>query len=74
MAIEDAVVLAKCLWDVPDLPRAFATYEAIRRPRVERLVEAAAALSERRAGGEQDRYWVRDHQIDWDTPVRPVDD
>jgi 2-polyprenyl-6-methoxyphenol hydroxylase-like FAD-dependent oxidoreductase len=38
MAIEDAVVLAKCLRDLPHLPTALATYERQRRDRVERVV------------------------------------
>jgi 2-polyprenyl-6-methoxyphenol hydroxylase-like FAD-dependent oxidoreductase len=37
MAIEDAVVLGKCLRDLP-VPQAFARFEALRRPRVERVV------------------------------------
>ncbi|MEV4379586.1 FAD-dependent monooxygenase [Streptosporangium sp. NPDC049644] len=39
MAIEDAVVLAKCLRDVPGTRDAFAAFEAARRKRVERIVE-----------------------------------
>ncbi|MGI5485356.1 FAD-dependent oxidoreductase [Microtetraspora malaysiensis] len=38
MAIEDAVVLAKCLRDVRELPAAFAAFEGLRRERVERIV------------------------------------
>ncbi|MEV0593279.1 FAD-dependent oxidoreductase [Nonomuraea cavernae] len=38
MAMEDAVVLAKCLRDVPGLPGAFAAFEGLRRKRVERIV------------------------------------
>ncbi|GAB3150326.1 FAD-dependent oxidoreductase [Microbispora hainanensis] len=38
MAIEDAVVLGKCLRDVPDLAGAFAAFERLRRERVERVV------------------------------------
>jgi len=38
MAMEDAITLAKCLRDIPDVPAAFAAYEALRRPRVERVV------------------------------------
>jgi FAD-dependent urate hydroxylase len=36
LAIEDAVVVAKCLRDLPDAQQAFARFEALRRPRVER--------------------------------------
>jgi 2-polyprenyl-6-methoxyphenol hydroxylase-like FAD-dependent oxidoreductase len=38
MAIEDAVTLARCLRDLPDVPAAFTTYESLRRERVERVV------------------------------------
>ncbi|MGF1471192.1 MAG: FAD-dependent oxidoreductase [Rubrobacteraceae bacterium] len=41
MAIEDAIVLAKCLRDVPDVEQAFSTFEALRKDRVEKLVEEA---------------------------------
>ncbi|WP_103353982.1 NAD(P)/FAD-dependent oxidoreductase [Amycolatopsis sp. CA-128772] len=40
MAIEDAVTLGKCLRDVPDVERALATYEGLRRERVEAVVAA----------------------------------
>ncbi|GAA3127765.1 FAD-dependent monooxygenase [Planomonospora alba] len=38
MAIEDAVVLAMCLRDLPDTREAFAAFERLRRGRVERVV------------------------------------
>ncbi|MEV4168535.1 FAD-dependent monooxygenase [Nonomuraea sp. NPDC049709] len=38
MAIEDAVVLAKCLRDSPGIEAAFRAYEVLRRERVERVV------------------------------------
>lgn len=47
MALEDAVTLAKCLRDVPDVARAFAAYEGLRRKRVERIV----AMGKRNGGG-----------------------
>lgn len=40
MAIEDAWVLSACL-DAAPLPQALARYEALRRPRCQRIVEAA---------------------------------
>ncbi|MFC4118176.1 FAD-dependent monooxygenase [Nonomuraea zeae] len=39
MAIEDAVVLARCLRDGPGIEPAFAAYERLRRVRVERVVD-----------------------------------
>jgi FAD-dependent urate hydroxylase len=41
IACEDAIVLAKCLRDLPDTPSAFAAYERLRRERVEKVVAYA---------------------------------
>ena len=49
MAIEDAVVLAKCLRDNPSIPSAFITYERLRRVRVERVVEQGKRTGEWKA-------------------------
>jgi 2-polyprenyl-6-methoxyphenol hydroxylase-like FAD-dependent oxidoreductase len=38
MAIEDALVLGQCLRDVPSIRQAFATFERLRRTRVEKVV------------------------------------
>jgi len=51
MAIEDALVLAKCLRDSPDASTAFATFESLRRPRVERVVALGARSSSNKAPG-----------------------
>jgi 2-polyprenyl-6-methoxyphenol hydroxylase-like FAD-dependent oxidoreductase len=51
MAIEDAVVLAKCLRDLPAVPAAFAAYERLRRERVERVVAAGARTSNTKIAG-----------------------
>ncbi len=51
MAIEDAVVLAKCLRDLPDIRQAFAAYERLRRARVERIVAHGARTSNSKAAG-----------------------
>jgi 2-polyprenyl-6-methoxyphenol hydroxylase-like FAD-dependent oxidoreductase len=59
IAIEDAVALAKCLRDVPDTSSAFATFEAIRRHRVERIVAQGARGSSNKAVGPVGRL-VRD--------------
>jgi 2-polyprenyl-6-methoxyphenol hydroxylase-like FAD-dependent oxidoreductase len=44
LAMEDAIVLAKCLRDLPEMEQAFATYERLRRARVERVVQYAHSL------------------------------
>jgi 2-polyprenyl-6-methoxyphenol hydroxylase-like FAD-dependent oxidoreductase len=51
MAIEDAVVLARCLRDLPDTEQAFASYERLRRARVERIVAHGARTSNSKAAG-----------------------
>lgn len=37
MALEDAIIIAKCLRDIPDPPQAFVTFESLRKPRVDAL-------------------------------------
>ncbi len=44
-AIESAVQLARCLRDFDDPTRAFAAYERIRRPRVERIAARGAKIN-----------------------------
>jgi 2-polyprenyl-6-methoxyphenol hydroxylase-like FAD-dependent oxidoreductase len=44
LALEDAALLAKALRDAPSLDKAFATYERLRRARVERMVAWARSL------------------------------
>jgi FAD-dependent urate hydroxylase len=51
MAIEDAVLLARCLRDLPDIGQAFAVYERLRRTRVERIVAHGARTSNSKAAG-----------------------
>src|SRR5688500_1508493 len=48
-ALEDALVLAKCLRDVPTLEQAFTTFEALRRERVEKIVEQARRNGQQKA-------------------------
>jgi len=58
LAIEDAVVLAKCLRDLPH-QEAFAAYERLRRARVERIAKVAARVNSSKAAGPATRM-VRD--------------
>ncbi|KKJ99170.1 FAD-dependent monooxygenase [Micromonospora sp. HK10] len=51
LAIESAVQLARCLRDLPDVPAAFATYERLRRGRVERIAARAARINQAKAPG-----------------------
>src|SRR5829696_2327234 len=59
MAAEDAVVLAKCLRDLPDIPQALAAYERLRRARVERIVAQGARSGSAKTPGPVGRV-VRD--------------
>ncbi len=59
LAIEDAVVLATCLRDHPTVPSALARFEALRRPRVERIVRWAQRMNANKAAGPVGRV-IRD--------------
>lgn len=59
LAIEDAVVLAKCLRDVPESARALEVYEPLRRARVERVVKYSARIGRSKTAGPIKR-WLRD--------------
>jgi 2-polyprenyl-6-methoxyphenol hydroxylase-like FAD-dependent oxidoreductase len=50
-AIESAIQLARCLRDIPDPSTAFATYERLRRPRVERIAARAGFANRTKAPG-----------------------
>lgn len=45
MALEDAVILAKCLRDAPDTGSALTRYEELRRPRVEHNITVSGNIS-----------------------------
>jgi FAD-dependent urate hydroxylase len=56
MALEDALVLARALRDLPTSREAFAAYEQERRPRVERVVAYSRQIGERKAPGQFGRF------------------
>ena len=41
MAMEDAIILAKCLRDIPDLNKAFEKFEKLRKKRTEKIVKTS---------------------------------
>lgn len=59
MALEDAVILAKCLRDAADVGSAFATFDALRRDRVEKIVKHGARAANDKAAGPVGRV-IRD--------------
>ncbi|AHH95736.1 FAD-dependent monooxygenase [Kutzneria albida] len=80
-AIEDAVILTKCLRDLPDITQALAAYERLRRHRVERVVASGQRRLGPRLPGPLQRLlrdlaishrarhpdwdWLHLHHIDW---------
>jgi FAD-dependent urate hydroxylase len=59
MALEDAVILAKCLRDGPSTAAAFGTFDSLRRDRVEKIVRHGARSANSKAAGPAGRV-VRD--------------
>ncbi len=51
LSIEDAVVLAQCLRDLPTPEAAFTHFEAVRRERIERIIKWSARVSNSKAAG-----------------------
>jgi 2-polyprenyl-6-methoxyphenol hydroxylase-like FAD-dependent oxidoreductase len=51
LSIEDAVVLAQCLRDLPTPEAAFTRFEALRRPRAERIIKQAARINSSKTAG-----------------------
>lgn len=60
LALEDAIVLAKCLRDLPDEEAAFQAYERLRRPRTERVVAYSRRIGQSKALGNPVLVWLRD--------------
>lgn len=59
LAIEDSVILAQCLRDLPNPSEAFHTFQQLRRERVERLVTTSAKMTGRAIPGPVQRR-IRD--------------
>jgi 2-polyprenyl-6-methoxyphenol hydroxylase-like FAD-dependent oxidoreductase len=63
MALEDAVTLAMCLRDRPDVPAAFAAYQSIRRPRQARVAAVTANNGRTLAARNPVSRWLRNRMI-----------
>lgn len=59
LAMEDALVIAKCLREIPNTEGAFASYERLRRERAEKVVAYSRRIGNSKIAGPIDR-WVRD--------------
>ena len=51
LSVEDAVLLATSLRDIQPAPAAFTHFETLRRPRVEKIIKAAARINNNKAPG-----------------------
>jgi FAD-dependent urate hydroxylase len=85
LSMEDGVLLGQCLRDLPDPARAFARFEALRRPRVENITRQAARVNNSKVPGPVIRALLPAimkmianskqatapfrHHIDWNVPI-----
>lgn len=60
MALEDTVVLAQCMRDIPDLERAFTTFRELRKGRVEQMVQYARTIGQRKNATNPVQVFFRD--------------
>jgi len=60
LALEDAIVLAQCLRDIPNLADAFATFEGLRRVRAEKIVKFSRERGSNKALANPVARWFRD--------------
>lgn len=63
MALEDTVVLAMCLRDLPTPTAAFSRFEALRRARVERLIREARRRGDPKGLTNPIAIWFRDRML-----------
>jgi 2-polyprenyl-6-methoxyphenol hydroxylase-like FAD-dependent oxidoreductase len=78
-ALEDAAILAQCLRDIPAVPKALATFERLRRDRVERIVAAGMNSGNTPPSNRQQDQprkanppeWLYSHHIDWAQTLCP---
>ncbi|WP_431985035.1 FAD-dependent monooxygenase [Streptomyces qinglanensis] len=60
MAMEDAIVLAKCLRDIPQVERAFAAFQDIRKDRVEKIIKEGRRTGNQKAAANGFQRSLRD--------------
>uniref|UniRef100_A0A7S3LM35 FAD-binding domain-containing protein n=1 Tax=Aplanochytrium stocchinoi TaxID=215587 RepID=A0A7S3LM35_9STRA len=63
LAMEDAVILAKCLRDIQSLDQAFAKYQTLRRDRVEAVVKWGRTFGGAKIMSNPIQVWFRDHMM-----------
>lgn len=60
LALEDAIVLAQCVRDIPGLEDAFAAYERLRRDRAEKVVQFSRKTGSNKVSSGPLARWLRD--------------
>jgi FAD-dependent urate hydroxylase len=60
LAMEDALILAKSLRDIPSIEQALATYQTLRRDRAERVVAYSHRIGKSKAMSNPVAVWLRD--------------
>lgn len=60
MALEDALIMAKCLRDIPETEQAFATFEHLRRERVAKMLELGIRGDQGKFSKGPMQIWMRD--------------
>ncbi len=60
LAMEDALVLAKCLRDLPEVERALAAYQRLRRLRAEKIVAYSHRIGRSKTISNPLGVWIRD--------------
>ncbi|MDJ1134002.1 FAD-dependent monooxygenase [Streptomyces iconiensis] len=60
MAMEDSIVLAKCLRDIPDVEAAFAAFQGLRKERVEKIIKEGRKTGNQKAATNGFQRTVRD--------------
>ena len=63
MALEDAIVLAKCIRDIPSLSKAFTTFEELRKDRVEQIVKMSLQYGELMKASNSIKRMFRDKML-----------
>ncbi|NGQ96892.1 FAD-dependent monooxygenase [Brevibacillus sp. SYP-B805] len=60
LALEDAMMLAKCVRDIDNVEQAFAAFQALRQERVERIVRYSRSLGQRKHATHPVQVFFRD--------------
>ncbi|OUS76236.1 FAD-dependent oxidoreductase [Paenibacillus sp. MY03] len=60
LALEDAIVLAQCVRDIPNMEQAFTKFKDLRRERVERIVHYSRSIGQRKHATNPVQVFFRD--------------